>query len=43
VNISQIFGFLGTALVVVGYIPQIHHLMREHCSAGISCLHFRIV
>lgn len=36
VNISQMLGFLGTGLVVVGYVPQIHHLIREHCSAGIS-------
>jgi len=36
VNISQMLGFLGTGLVVVGYVPQIHHLIREYCSAGIS-------
>ena len=35
-NGSQILGFLGTALVAVAYIPQIKHLMKEHCSAGIS-------
>jgi uncharacterized protein with PQ loop repeat len=33
---SQIFGLIGTALVVIAYIPQITHLLKEHCSAGIS-------
>ncbi|MGH9338576.1 MAG: PQ-loop domain-containing transporter [Acidobacteriota bacterium] len=35
-SFSQVIGFSGTALVAVAYIPQIHHLIREHCSAGIS-------
>ena len=29
-------GFLGTALVIIAYVPQIHHLITERCSAGIS-------
>jgi uncharacterized protein with PQ loop repeat len=29
-------GFLGTALVIIAYLPQIHHLIKERCSAGIS-------
>ena len=33
---SQIFGFVGTGLVIVGYIPQIVHLIKERCTAGIS-------
>ncbi len=33
---SQIFGLVGTVLVVVAYFPQITHLIKEHCSAGIS-------
>lgn len=37
-------GFLGTALVIIAYLPQIHHLIKEHCSGGISikayCLWF---
>ena len=33
---SQVLGFVGTALVVVAYFPQIMHLVKEHCSAGIS-------
>ena len=33
---SQVFGFVGTGLVIVGYIPQIVHLIKERCTAGIS-------
>jgi uncharacterized protein with PQ loop repeat len=33
---SEILGFLGTGLVVVGYAPQILHMIKEHCTAGIS-------
>jgi uncharacterized protein with PQ loop repeat len=35
-NLSQIPGFVGTSLVAFAYVPQIYHLIREHCSAGIS-------
>jgi uncharacterized protein with PQ loop repeat len=34
--LSPILGFLGTGIVAAAYIPQIHHLVKEHCSAGIS-------
>ena len=30
------FGYVGTALVIAAYLPQITHLIRERCSAGIS-------
>jgi uncharacterized protein with PQ loop repeat len=33
---SEIIGFVGTCLVIVGYIPQIVHLVKERCTAGIS-------
>ena len=33
---SQIIGFVGTGLVIVGYVPQILHLVQERCTAGIS-------
>jgi uncharacterized protein with PQ loop repeat len=33
---SQLLGFLGAGIVMAAYIPQIHHLVKEHCSAGIS-------
>ena len=39
---SQIFGFVGTGLVIVGYIPQIVHLVKERCTAGISVLAFSL-
>lgn len=32
----KLSGFIGTALVIIAYVPQIHHLIKEHCSAGIS-------
>ena len=33
---SQMLGFVGTGLVIVGYIPQIVHLTKERCTAGVS-------
>ena len=33
---AGIVGYAGTAIVVAAYAPQIAHLVREHCSAGIS-------
>lgn len=35
-NYSQLFGFLGTTLAILAYLPQIIHLVKEHCSAGVS-------
>ena len=32
----QILGFAATTLVALGYVPQIIHLWKERCSAGIS-------
>ena len=29
-------GFVGIALSALAYVPQVIHLGREHCSAGIS-------
>ena len=29
-------GFAGTGLVIAAYLPQITHLITEHCSAGLS-------
>jgi lipid-A-disaccharide synthase-like uncharacterized protein len=32
----EFLGILGIAISVAAYIPQVVHLGREHCSAGIS-------
>jgi uncharacterized protein with PQ loop repeat len=34
--LSQILGFVATVLVIAGYLPQIVHLIKERCTAGIS-------
>jgi uncharacterized protein with PQ loop repeat len=36
VSISATLGAAATVLVILGYLPQIGHLIRERCSAGIS-------
>src|SRR6186997_1755400 len=37
---TEFAGFLGVGLAGVAYLPQIVHLIAEHCSAGISRLAF---
>ena len=32
----EIVGWIGTALVIIAYYPQIHHLWKESCAWGIS-------
>ena len=39
---SQILGAVGTTFVIVGYVPQIGHLVRQHCTAGMSILAFSL-
>lgn len=41
-SVSQMLGFAGTALVITGYIPQIHHLVKERCTAGVSVPAFAV-
>jgi uncharacterized protein with PQ loop repeat len=41
-NVSQLVGLVGTALVIVGYVPQIHHLIKERCTAGLSLPAFAV-
>jgi lipid-A-disaccharide synthase-like uncharacterized protein len=36
VNLFEAFGIAGIALSVLAYLPQVIHLGREHCAAGIS-------
>ena len=35
-TVSQVLGVVATGLVIVGYVPQIVHLVKERCTAGIS-------
>jgi uncharacterized protein with PQ loop repeat len=42
VTISQVLGVVATGLVIAGYLPQIIHLIRERCTAGISVLAFSV-
>ena len=32
----EIFGWIGTTLVIIAYYPQIHHLRVEKCAWGLS-------
>lgn len=35
-DVFEIFGLAGIAMSVLAYLPQVIHLAREHCSAGVS-------
>src|ERR1700745_3925515 len=39
---TEIAGFAGAGLAGASYIPQISHLIRARCSAGISRLAFEV-
>ena len=39
---TEIAGYLGTGLAGAAYVPQITHLIRARCSAGISRLAFEV-
>ena len=32
----EMLGWVGTALVIVAYVPQLHHLYVEKCAWGLS-------
>jgi uncharacterized protein with PQ loop repeat len=36
VTLSEVVGLSGALLAGYAYLPQISHLIREHCSAGLS-------
>jgi uncharacterized protein with PQ loop repeat len=42
VNVSHLIGLVGTGLVIGGYVPQIHHLIKERCTAGLSLPAFSV-
>ena len=35
-QVFSVLGFIGTFIVAIGYLPQVVHLAREGCSAGVS-------
>src|SRR5215470_16441051 len=39
---TEIAGFVGAGLAGLAYVPQISHLVRARCSAGISRLAFAV-
>ena len=39
-NATELAGFVGVGLAGIAYLPQIVHLISQHCSAGISRLAF---
>jgi lipid-A-disaccharide synthase-like uncharacterized protein len=36
VAVFEVLGVIGIAISVAAYVPQVVHLGREHCSAGVS-------
>lgn len=38
----QWLGFAGTALVVIAYLPQIGHLIKSRCTAGVSLFAYSV-
>ena len=41
-TVTEIAGFAGAGLAGAAYVPQISHLIRARCSAGISRLAFEV-
>ncbi len=35
-NVFEILGISGITIAMLAYVPQVVHLAREHCSAGVS-------
>ena len=42
VQASEVAGFAGVGLAGAAYVPQITHLIRAHCSAGLSRIAFGV-
>jgi uncharacterized protein with PQ loop repeat len=39
---TELAGFIGAALAGAAYVPQIWHLIRQRCSAGLSRVAFTV-
>jgi hypothetical protein len=42
IHATEVAGFIGAGLAGAAYVPQISHLIRAHCSAGISLFAFAV-
>lgn len=40
IRATELAGFIGTGIAGAAYVPQIWHLTRERCSAGLSRVAF---
>lgn len=41
-RVSEIAGFIGVGLAGAAYVPQVWHLVRVHCAAGVSRFAFSL-
>jgi len=41
-EIADALGWLGTALILTAYAPQIGHLIKEKCTAGLSMISWHL-
>jgi hypothetical protein len=41
-RVTELAGFIGAGLAGAAYVPQIWHLTRERCSAGLSRVAFAV-
>jgi lipid-A-disaccharide synthase-like uncharacterized protein len=36
IGVFELLGFAGISIGVLAYVPQVVHIAREHCAAGVS-------
>ncbi len=41
-DLAQTAGWLGTALILTAYAPQVWHLAKEKCAAGLSMISWHL-
>jgi hypothetical protein len=41
-TVTEVAGFVGAGLAGAAYVPQIWHLVSQHCSAGLSRVAFSV-
>lgn len=33
---TEVLGFAGTLIIIAAYVPQMKHIVEEHCAGGVS-------